>query len=1058
MITNIIRWSLQQRGLIVLMALTLGVAGWFSWERTAVDAIPDLSDVQVIVKTSYPGQSPQIVENQVTYPLSSQLMAVPKAKTVRGYSFYGDSYVYVLFEEGTDLYWARSRVLEYLNQAADDLPETAKPALGPDASGVGWVYQYALVDRSGEHDLASLRSLQDWFLKYELQSVPGVAEVAPVGGMVRQYQVIVDPNALRAYDLPLNQVTQALRQASMEKGASLIEQGQAEYMVALKGYVNERSDLAKVPVGRTASQTPVLLKDIARIEFASEPRRGLAELNGEGEVVGGIVVMRAGANAMSVIEAVKQKLSRLKGSLPQGVEVVETYDRTGLIGRTLETLTDKLWQEMLVVLGVSLLFLWHLRSALVALVALPLGILGAFAVLYQMGVSANIMSLGGIAIAIGTMVDAAIVMIENAHKHLLAFQKRHGRPAEGAEHWRLVQTATQQVGAPIFVSLLVIALSFLPVFALQEQAGRLFSPLALTKTWAMAMAAGLAITLVPVLIGYFIRGRLQDEAHNPLNRGLIALYQPFLQVCLRWPKTVLVITAVLMVTLLYPWQKMGTEFMPKLEEGDLLYMPTTLPGLSIGAARDLLQQTDQMINQFPEVETVFGKIGRAETATDPAPLTMIETTISLKPKDQWREGITLEALIQELDAAVDVPGVSNAWVQPIKTRIDMLSTGIKTPVGIKIAGPDLATIQDIGTQLESVLTDVDGVRSVFSERSHGGRYLDVVPDREAAARYGLTMAQLSRLLATAVGGQTVAETVEGRERYGMSVRFPQSWRDSKQALETLPIITPSGAHIQLGMVADIQVRTGPAMIKSENAQLTGWTFVDLSPEVDLAGFVAQARQTVSESLTLPQGYSLTWSGQFEQWQQAKADLLWMIPLVTLIIFVLLSLVFQRLREAFMILSVIPVALLGAVWFVWWLDYDFSVAVAVGMIALAGVAAEFGVVMMIYLKEAIRQAQADGELGSQAQLRAAIIRGAVQRVRPKAMTVSVIVIGLSPIMIGGGAGSEVMQRIAAPMIGGMISAPLVSMVLLPVLSLWAYRAWPQQAGESQQKESSHENMD
>ncbi|MDR9498448.1 MAG: CusA/CzcA family heavy metal efflux RND transporter [Hydrogenovibrio sp.] len=1042
MITEIIGWSLRQRGLVLLLALTLGLAGWFSWERTGVDAIPDLSDVQVIVKTAYPGQSPQVVENQVTYPLSSQLMAVPKAKTVRGYSFYGDSYVYVLFEEDTDLYWARSRVLEYLNQAADDLPEDAVPALGPDASGVGWVYQYALVDKSGEQDLASLRSLQDWFLKFELQSVSGVAEVASIGGMVRQYQVTVDPNALRAHNLPVAQVAQAIREASVEKGASVVELGQAEYMVALKGYVDKLGDLSEVAVGVRSDQTPVLLKDIAKIEFVPAPRRGLAELNGEGEVVGGIVVMRAGANAMAVIESVKQKLATLKDSLPEGVEIVETYDRTGLIQRTLNTLTDKLWQEMLVVLGVSLLFLWHLRSALVALVALPLGILGAFAVLYQMGVNANIMTLGGIAIAIGTMVDAAIVMIENAHKHLLAFQNKHGRVAEGAEHWQLVQKATQQVGAPIFVSLLVIALSFLPVFALQEQAGRLFSPLALTKTWAMAMAAGLAITLVPVLIGYLIRGRLKSETENPVNRYLIAMYRPVLRLCLSWPKSVLVLTLVLMVSLLYPWQKLGTEFMPKLEEGDLLYMPTTLPGLSIGAAQDLLQQTDAMIKAFPEVKTVFGKIGRADTATDPAPLTMIETTISLKPKDEWREGMTLEKLISELDAAVDVPGVSNAWVQPIKTRIDMLSTGIKTPVGIKIAGSDLGVIQDIGGQLESALSEIEGVRSVFSERSQGGRYLDVIPDRVAAARYGLSMRQLSEMLATAVGGQALTETIEGRERYAMTMRFPQSWRDSKQALETLPIVTPSGAHIQLGMIADIRIRTGPAMIKSENAQLTGWTFVDLSPDVGLAGFVEMARKQVAEAVDLPQGYSLTWSGQFEQWQQAKADLTWMVPLVVLVIFVLLALVFQSMREAVMILSVIPVALLGAVWFVWWLDYDFSVAVAVGLIALAGVAAEFGVVMMLYLKDAIKEAQAEGRLTSQSELQAAIMQGAVQRVRPKAMTVSVIVVGLSPIMFGGGAGSEVMQRIAAPMIGGMISAPVVSMILLPVLSLWAYRSWPQ----------------
>lgn len=1038
MIRSIIAASIENRLLVLLISVMMAVWGWKAVQETPLDAIPDLSDVQVIVKTPFPGQSPQLVEDQVTYPISNLMMSVPKAKTVRGYSFFGDSYVYVLFEEGTDPYWARSRVLEYLNQVKAQLPSGVQPSLGPDASGVGWVYQYALVDKTHNLDLSELRTLQDWFLKFELQAIPGVSEVAAVGGMIKQYQVEVDPNKLRAYHLPLNKVQTAIQQSAVEMGASVIELAEAEYMVGVKGYITTLEDLQNVPVGKNSvTNTPLLLKDIARVKLGAKPRRGIADLNGEGEVVGGIVVMRSGENAQKVIEAVKQKIAQIQPGLPDGVELVEVYNRAGLIQRSVATLSHKLIEEMIVVALVSLLFLLHLRSALVAIISLPLGVLGAFIVMQSMGVTANIMSLGGIAIAIGTMVDAAIVMIENAHKHLEAYRHRTGEAATGKTHWQLILKSSQEVGLPLFLSLLIIALSFLPIFALQEQAGRLFTPLALTKTLAMAVAAGLAISLVPVLMGYFIRGKLPDESKNPLNRGLIRVYKPLLKGLLKFPKTTISVAALALVTIVYPWQQIGSEFMPELEEGDLLYMPTTLPGISIGAAQGLLQETDRIIKGFPEVKSVFGKIGRADTATDPAPLTMIETTIQLKDKSQWREGMTLKKLIDELNSAVSIPGLTNAWVQPIKTRIDMLSTGIKTPIGIKVSGDDLAEIQKVGKQVEATVSKVPGTLSAFSDRSEGGRYIDVLPKRTEAARYDLSMAQLANIVQSSVGGKVLQETIEGRERYSINLRYPQSWRNSVEALRQLPIVTASGAQIQLGMVADIKVRLGPPVIKSENARLNGWIFVDLKAGTDLAGYVQKAQATVADEVDLPPGYSIQWSGQYEYLLKAQKKLEEIVPFTLLIIFILLYFIFKNITEALMILGVIPFALLGSVWFIWALGFDYSIAVAVGMIALAGVATEFGVVMLIYLKNAIEAAKENHQLNNAADLRAAIMQGAVNRVRPKAMTVSVIVVGLLPIMFSDGTGAEVMQRIAAPMVGGMISAPIVSMVLIPLLTYLLY---------------------
>ncbi|HKK23014.1 MAG TPA: CusA/CzcA family heavy metal efflux RND transporter, partial [Pseudohaliea sp.] len=979
-----------------------------------------------IVKTSYPGQAPQVVEDQVTYPLTTALLSVPGAETVRGYSFFGDSYVYVIFDDDTDLYWARARVLEYLNQAAGSLPDGIRPQLGPDATGVGWVYLYALVDRSGRHDLAELRSLQDWFLRYELQTVPGVAEVASVGGMVRQYQVRVDPLKLRAYGLPLAQLQSAIRRGNGEQGASVLELAGAEYMVTASGYIDSVEDLAAIPLGASVEGTPLQLRDVATVELGPQLRRGVAELDGEGEVAGGIVIMRFGENARATIEGVKAKLDTLRGSLPEGVEVVSVYDRSGLIDRAVDNLWQKLLEEFAVVALVCLLFLFHLRSSLVAVLSLPVGILAAFVVMHWQGINANIMSLGGIAIAVGAMIDGAIVMVENLHRHA------EREPLHRGNRWQVVQAAAEEVGPALFFSLLIITVSFLPVFTLEAQEGRLFAPLAFTKTYAMAAAAALSVTLVPVLLGYFVRGRLRPEAAHPVNRLLVAGYRPLLRLALRHPRTVIAIALLLVVSALWPLSRLGSEFLPPLDEGDLMYMPTTYPAISIGEARRLLQHTDKLIASVPEVERVFGKVGRAETATDPAPMTMIETFIQLRPRHEWRPGMTTKSLKAELDRLVRVPGVTNAWVMPIKTRIDMLATGIKTPVGIKVAGPELGEIERIGRRLEAILGDLPGTASVYSERVAGGRYLTVDIDRERAARFGLNIADLQQVVATAVGGAGAGEAVEGRERYPINLRYPQYWRDSPARLAELPIVTAEGRHLALGDVAAIRISDGPPGIKSENARLNGWTFVDTAG-VDLGHYVDRARERVAAALDLPAGYSLTWSGQYEYLERARARLRLMVPLTIALIALLLYLHFRRVGEVLLLLGTLPLALVGSLWLLYTLGYNLSVAVGVGFIALAGVAIETGVIMLVYLNQALADQEFDGPLAAGA-LREAVLAGATRRVRPVLMTASATTLGLLPILLGSGTGSEVMSRIAAPMVGGMVSATVLTLLLLPVVFL------------------------
>jgi len=1023
MIAALIRWSIDNRFLVLLGTGFLIAWGAHSLRQTPVDALPDLSDVQVIIKTSFPGQAPQVVEDQVTYPLTTAMLAVPKAVTVRGYSFFGDSYVYVIFADGTDLYWARSRVLEYLSQVAGQLPEGARPALGPDATGVGWIFEYALVDRSGQHDLAELRSLQDWFLKYELQTVPGVAEVATVGGMVRQYQVVVDPDKLRAYGMPLATVRRAIEAGNQETGGSVIEMGEAEYMVRASGYLRGLDDLHDIPLGVDSNGTPVLLADIAEIRVGPQMRRGIADLDGEGEVVGGIIVMRWGENASRTIHAVQDRLGELARSLPEGVEVVTTYDRSALIERAVGTLRGKLIEEFVVVALVCALFLFHLRSAAVIILSLPVGILVAFVVMRLQGINANIMSLGGIAIAIGAMVDAAIVMVENVHKHI------EKEPLTDENRWRVMKEAATEVGPPLFFSLLIITLSFLPVFTLEAQEGRLFAPLAFTKTYAMAAAAGLSVTLVPVLMGYFIRGRVTDESRNPVNRLLIAAYRPVINAVIRYPRAILLLALGILVIGFWPVGKLGSEFMPPLDEGDLMYMPTTYPGISVDKARELLQQTDRLIRTVPEVNRVFGKIGRAETATDPAPLTMIETVIQLKPRAEWRAGLTSEALRAELDALVQIPGLTNAWVMPIKTRIDMLATGIKTPVGIKVSGPDLGVIQAVGNQLERVLADVDGTASVYSERVAGGRYVDVDIDRERASRHGLNIRDVHDVVRTAIGGMNVTQTVEGLERYPVNLRYPQRARDSVEQLKLLPIVTPQGARIALADVATVRVVDGPPVIKSENARLNGWTYVDITGR-DLGSYVAEAQRVVADRVELPSGYSLAWSGQYEYMVRAKERLTIVGPLTLAIIVLLLYLNFRRFAEVAIILGTLPMALVGGIWLLYLLGYELSVAVGVGFIALAGVAVEIGVLMLVYLNQAARR---------HTDLREAVVEGALLRVRPIIMTVAAIIAGLLPIMLGSGTGSEVMRRIAAPMVGGMISATVLTLIVIPALFLlWRSR--------------------
>ena len=1101
---QVILWSIRNRFLVLIAAAMLTGWGLVALKQTPLDAIPDLSDVQVIIKTRFPGQSPRVVEEQVTYPITTTMLSVPGAKAVRGYSFFGDSYVYVIFEDGTDLYWARSRVLEYLSQAAADLPDGVQPRLGPDATGVGWVYSYALVDRTGSHDLAQLTSLQNWFLKFELQTVRGVSEVATVGGMVRQYQIVADPEKLRGYGIPLQRLIDAVRNANREVGGSVLELAEAEYMVRTRGYLSSLEDIELIAVHTTPDGTPVLLRDVARVQVGPEMRRGIADLDGEGEIVGGIIVMRSGENALATIDAVKARLEELEASLPDGVEIVETYDRSQLIQDSVENLQHKLVEELIVVALVCLVFLFHLRSALVVVLSLPLGILVAFIVMHAQGINANIMSLGGIAIAIGAMVDAAIVMIENAHKHLERYEAQHGERPRGEAHWRVIGAAAVEVGPALFFSLLIITLSFLPVFTLQAQEGRLFSPLAYTKTYAMAAAAGLAVTLVPVLMGYLVRGRIPGESKNPLNVALMAAYRPFLRLVLALPRTTVLLSVLVVWSMAIPlggvggllaplkwpfqavsaissavdgaaregasaagrevhgpvavidgWQAdlnafwgetfrgvpvlegwdrgLGSEFMPDLYEGDLMYMPTTLPGLSIGKAQELLQQTDRLIASLPEVERVFGKIGRADTATDPAPLTMIETLIQLKPEDEWREGITIDKLIDELDATVDLPGITNAWVMPIKTRIDMLATGIKTPVGVKIAGPDLDVIERIGQDVERAVLQVDGTTSAFSERVAGGRYVEIRPNRLAAARVGLNVSDINTLVAAAIGGINVSQTVEGLERYPINIRFPREQRDDVQKLRELPIVTPTGAQVPLAQVADVVIADGAPMLKSENARLNGWTFVDIRGR-DLGSWIAEARQVVREQVDLPPGYSLTWSGQYEYMARAEERLAQVVPLTLAIIFLLLYLIFRSVTEALMVMLSLPFALVGGFWLVYLLGYNLSIAVAVGFIALAGVAAEFGVVMLVYLDNALKDRREAGRLASMRHLKAAIEEGAVQRIRPKAMTVATIFAGLLPIMMLGGVGSEVMRPIAAPMVGGMVTAPLLSLFVLPAIYL------------------------
>lgn len=1033
MVAYIIRWSVENRFLVIV--LTLLVFGWgvLSLREIPVDAIPDLSDVQVIVKTNYPGQAPQVVEEQVTYPLATAMLSVPGATAVRGYSFFGDSYIYVLFDDDTDLYWARSRVLEYLSQIAPTLPPSAKPVLGPDATGVGWIYQYALVDRTGAHDLGDLRSLQDWFLKYELQTVPGVSEVATIGGMVRQYQVIANPNKLRAYGIPLATVRNAILKGNGETGGGAIEMAEAEYMVRMSGYVTSIEDLEVIPIGVVRNGTPLYLKDVADIRIGPELRRGIGELDGEGEAVGGVIVMRWGENAMATIDAVKIKLQELEAGLPPGVEIIETYDRSELIERAIDNLAEKLLEEFVVVAIICALFLFHLRSAAVIVISLPVGVLAAFIVMNQQGLNANIMSLGGIAIAVGAMVDGAIVMIENMHKHI----ERDGLTSDN--RWALVTKSAQEVGPALFFSLLIITLSFVPIFALEAQEGRLFHPLAYTKTYAMAGAAFLSITLVPVLMGLFIRGRVRPEHENPVNRKLVDLYRPFIDLTLRRPRVILGVAVLAFTTALWPMIRLGSEFMPELYEGDLLYMPSTYPAISVGKAGELLQQTDRLIKTLPEVKSVYGKAGRAETATDPAPLTMFETTIQLNPRKDWRPGMTVEKLRAELDALLDVPGVTNAWTMPIRNRIDMLATGIKTPVGIKVAGPDFQVLASIGEQLEEIVGRVPGAASVYAERVTGGRFIDIEIDRRAAARFALNVDDIQLIVRTAIGGMKVTESVEGLERYPINLRYPASVRDSLEQLRALPVVTPSGAHIPLSRIADIGVSEGPGMVRSENARPNGWVYVDISGR-DIGSFVADARRVVDAELDLPAGYSLSWSGQYEFMERAKARLSIVVPVTITIIALLLFLNFRNLASVAIILGTLPLSAIGGLWLIYLLGYDLSVAVGVGFIAVAGVAVEIGVLMMVYLSRALDQTMQTAEIQGRAlveeDIKRTVIDGALMRVRPIAMTVSATIVGLLPIMFGSGTGSEVMRRIAAPMVGGMVSATALTLLVIPaIFYLW-----------------------
>ena len=1053
MIPAIIRASIANRVIVMAMAAILAVAGMWAVLTTPVDAIPDLSDVQVIVKTPYPGQAPQLVEDQVTYPIASAMLAVPGAVDVRGFSFFGDSYVYVVFEDGTDLYWARSRVLEYLAQVSSRLPEGASPELGPDATGVGWIYQYVLIDKSGKHDIAQLRAMQDWWLKFELQAVEGVSEVATIGGMVKQYQVVVDPHQLRAYGLTLPELRTAIESANRETGGSVLEMGEAEFMVRATGYIEGLADLASAPLRVNERGAALTLGDVADIRLGPQLRRGVGEFDGIGDAVGGVAIMRWGGNALETIQAVEARLDELRPGLPEGVEIVTTYNRAGLIERAIENLKKKLTEEFIVVVLVCGAFLLHLRSSLVIVLSLPLGILAAFIVMRLQGVNANIMSLGGIAIAIGAMVDAAIVMIEALHRRI------EDEKLTNENRWRIVSECASEVGPALFFSLAIITVSFVPVFVLESQEGRLFKPLAFTKTYAMAAAAILSITLVPVLMGYFVRGRIVPERKNPLNRICIAIYRPFLDASVAWPYATTVLAAAVVASMAWPAQRIGTEFMPELNEGDFLYMPSLYPGVSIGKAREVLQQTDRLIATIPEVETVHGKLGRADTATDPAPLTMIETTIRLKPESEWRDGMTMEGIRRALDETVQVPGVTNVWIQPIKNRIDMLATGIKTPVGVKVSGADLVVIERIAVEVERAVAGIDGTSSAYAERPVGGRFIEVDIDRAAAARHMLSIRDVQSVVQMAIGGVQIAETVEGLERFPINLRYPRDWRDSPERLRDLPIVAPSGAHIPLGSVADIRIVDGPGMIRSENARRTGFVFIDIAGR-DLGGYVAEAQKVVAESVTLPSGYSITWSGQYEYIERVRARLTLVAPATLMIITLMLFMAFNRFTEVAIILTALPVALSGGVWYVWYLGFDMSVAVLVGFIALAGVAVETAIVMLLYLNLAwekrVKRADDETRALTHTDVEEVVFEGALLRLRPKVMTVATIFAGLIPIMYGTGTGSEIMQRIAAPMLGGMATATLLTLFVIPaIFTIWKRMAIPRPVSARKRRHGRHE---
>jgi len=1045
MIGRIIDASIRERFQVLVFTGLVVAAGIWALRNTPLDAIPDLSDVQVIVFTEYPGQAPQVVEDQVTYPLTTAMLAVPYAKVVRGYSFFGFSFVYIIFEDGTDMYWARSRVLEYLNYVSSRLPRGVSPALGPDATGVGWVYEYALVDRTGRHDLAQLRSIQDWYLRYPLQTVLGVSEVASIGGYVKQYQVEVNPNALLAYDIPLSKVKMAIQRSNNDVGGRLVEMSETEYMVRGLGYIKSLEDLRAIPVGVDENGVPIRVGDIANVQIGPELRRGLAELNGEGEVAGGIVVMRYGENALATIEGVREKLKDLSAGLPEGVEIVPVYDRGDLIERAIDNLREKLIEESIVVSLICIAFLLHARSALVAIITLPLGILMAFIVMKWQGINANIMSLGGIAIAIGAMVDGAIVMIENAHKHLEHDAKRIGARLSGEQRWKAIADASREVGPALFFSLLIITVSFLPVFTLQAQEGRLFSPLAFTKTYSMAAAAILAVTVVPVAMGYFIRGNVLPEHKNPINKALHFVHAPALRTALRWKWLTLVFATILGAATLYPVSRLGSEFMPPLNEGDILYMPTTYPGISITKARELLQQTDKILVTFPEVHHVFGKVGRAETATDPAPLAMIETTIRLRPRDEWPDpDKTMKELMDEMDAAIKFPGLANAWTMPIKTRIDMLSTGIKTPVGIKVSGPDLRVLQDVAGEIERAMQSMPETVSAFGDKAAGGYYLDFDISREAASRYGLTVGDVQDIIQSAIGGMNITHTVEGLERYPVNVRYPREFRDNIDELERVLISTPTGAQIPLSLVADLELTRGPPSIKTENARPNAWVYVDINTD-DIGGFVRKAKEVVAASVEIPAGYTIAWSGQYEYMERAAKRLRIVVPVTLLTIFLLLYLNFKNVREPLIVMLSIPFGLIGSFWLLYWYGFNISVAVVVGFIALAGVAAEIGVLVLTFIDHEIDrlkdqkparnsvEASEPNYLALTAdEIMQAVFKGTSERVRPIAMTATAIIAGLLPIMWGSGTGSEVMQRIAAPMVGGMVTVTVLSLLVLPVI--------------------------